>query len=80
MIKRIYFRGLPISFNVFSLEESRMAEKRLADDKKSADNYINGLNQQITELKVTLQLFVALCVCISMSKSSYAKPNKLQLQ
>ncbi|XP_047738338.1 rootletin [Hyalella azteca] len=36
-----------------SLDESRDAERRLLEDKKAADNFINQLQQQVADLKVS---------------------------
>lgn len=38
-----------------SLEESRANERKLNDEKKNLENYLNNANQQISDLKVGLQ-------------------------
>ena len=41
-------------FIFFSLEESRANERKLNDEKKNLENYLNNANQQISDLKVML--------------------------
>lgn len=42
---------------VFSLEESRANERKLNDEKKNLENYLNNANQQISNLKVQISKY-----------------------
>lgn len=47
---------LSIILSLFdSLEESRANERKLNDEKKNLENYLNNANQQISDLKVSFQ-------------------------